>query len=207
MIKAVLFDIDGVLLDSFAANLQFFQDLLTKAGYEPPSAEDYKPLFHLTMKDAIQTMTKASTQEVDRVWHMGKNREVQYRIDLLQMPTDAPATIKELHKTYKLGIVTSRVTTTVYEAQAMLELQKLFEVTVTYENTELHKPHPEPILHALKLLGIKPHEAVYIGDVHNDVAAARAAGTKVITYGKHIIQGSDAHAHTFSEISTIIAKL
>ena len=59
MIKAVIFDIDGVLLDSFEANLKFFQDLMIKFGYLPPTKEEVPPIFHLNMWDAIRSLTKS----------------------------------------------------------------------------------------------------------------------------------------------------
>lgn len=58
MIKAVIFDIDGVLVDSYEANFQFYTKLFKTAGYTGPSRKDYSYLFHLTMKDLIKKITK-----------------------------------------------------------------------------------------------------------------------------------------------------
>jgi len=69
MIKALVFDIDGVLIDSFDANLKFFQDLLSKAGYKPPTKKEYSPIFHLSMLDVVRICTKsADEKEIKRVW-------------------------------------------------------------------------------------------------------------------------------------------
>ena len=55
-----------------------------------------------------------------------------------------------------------------------------YHAVVTAEDTTRHKPGPEPMLHALELLGSTPAEAVYVGDARYDVEAARAAGLAAV---------------------------
>ena len=78
---------------------------------------------------------------------------------------------------------------------------------VAYEDTENHKPHPEPLLLAAKSLNVSPEECVYIGDVENDLIAGRAAGMKVIIYAKEAILGADAQTASFKELPQLIQKL
>lgn len=58
MIKAVIFDIDGVLIESFEANFKFYQNLISKAGYEPPTRKKFTLFHHFSMMDSIKTYTK-----------------------------------------------------------------------------------------------------------------------------------------------------
>src|SRR4051812_21458227 len=110
MIKAVIFDIDGVLLDSFEANWKFHTDLITKAGYKPASREEYKKIFHQTMLDNIKTITKSeSEEEINRIYQMGARRDVPYHVELLTYPEKMKETIEQLSKNYSLGIVTGRI--------------------------------------------------------------------------------------------------
>jgi len=206
-IKAVIFDIDGVLLDSMSANLKFFQNLMVKFGYQPPTLEYFMPLFHLTMLDTIKILTKStSDEEIKKIWEAGRSGEVPYPTDLLSMPAAAPSVIEELAKKYLLGIMTSRVKNRVYIAQ-LIALQKYFSATISYEDTTNHKPHPEPLLLAAKQLGVKPDEAVYIGDVENDVQTAHAAGMKAIIYSKISMASADANTSDFAKIPEIILNL
>src|SRR3989338_8072184 len=97
MIKAVIFDIDGVLLDSFEANLKFFQDLMMKFGYSPPTREEFPSIFHLNMWDAIEALTKSDSDvEIKMIWDAGASREIAYPTELLSMPEDAEETIRIL---------------------------------------------------------------------------------------------------------------
>lgn len=218
MIKAVIFDIDGVLMDSFPANLKFFQDLMIKSGYQPPTAEEYKSIFYYDMLSAIKALSKSHDEaELQKIWEMGRSREVQYDISLATTPANMPETIKELSKKYKLGLVTSRVRETTFADQTLAKLQEYFTAVVSYQDTTNHKPHPEPLLSALTILGVAPEEAVYIGDVENDVVCARAAGTKVIIYTPSLrevakqshekFDHTDATFSNFKQLPVIIKSL
>lgn len=208
MIKAVLFDIDGVLLDSFAANLKFFQDLIVKAGYPAPTRETYREAFHLPFVDAIRFLVKSGSEtELQRILEMGKKRDVPYDLALLRLPDDVEKVLKTLSQKYRLGIVTSRRRATTFEAPQLVKFKKYFETSVSYEDTERHKPFPDPLLLAAKILEIRPDACVYVGDAKSDVEAARAAGMKGLLYSKDSISEADGCTAVFNEFPTLIARL
>lgn len=208
MIKAIIFDIDGVLLDSFEANLKFFQDLMIKTGHRPPTREEFPAIFHLSMMDAIKTLTKStSEEEIKKIWEVGRGREVGYGIDLLKTPEGAEDVLKKLNKKYLLGIVTSRIKESVYESPKLAKFEKYFKVAVSYQDTTNHKPHPEPLLLAAKKLEVKPEECIYIGDVENDIKAARAAEMKVIIYSKSNFPQANACTISFIKLPGLISDL
>lgn len=208
MIKAILFDIDGVLLDSFEANLKFVQDLLKKAGYPPPTREEFPDLFHRPLFDIIKMRTKLnSAEKVKRIWEMGKNREVSYDLNLLNTPERIEEVIKILNNSYELGIVTSRVREAVFEVPVLKKLEPYFKIAVAYQDTEKHKPDPEPLLYAANQLGVAPENTVYIGDVENDVKAGKAAGMKVIIYGQRAVPGAYAWTAEFSQIPKLLQSI
>jgi HAD superfamily hydrolase (TIGR01509 family) len=204
--RAVIFDIDGVLLDSFEENLRFFQDLLSKAGYPPPSREQFPELFHLSMMSVLRKLLP-SEEEVGRVFAMGESLDVDYPAELSKMPAHAKEVIAELKKKYLLGIVSSRIRNSIFEAPALADVKEYFDVVVCYEDTVHHKPHPEPLLFAAKQLGVEPRDVVYIGDVVNDYQAAKAAGMKFILYAERRLHQVDLCTYSFKELPRIISAL
>ena len=87
----------------------------------------------------------------------------------------------------RLGIVTAKRRATVELAfEVVPTLGTYFATIVTAEDTERHKPHPDPILHALDILGAAPAAAAYVGDSPFDVQAAKAAGVQAVavTWGR-----------------------
>ncbi len=207
MIKAVIFDVDGVLIDSFDANLKFYQDLLHFAGYPPPTREQFAPLFHINMFDAIKAFINSeSEEEVQKIWQIVHDRVVPYPIDLLKTSSDAAGIITELSKDYKIGIVTARVRNGIFEIPSLARLKKYFDVVIAYEDTTNHKPDPEPLLLASEKLEVKPNDCVYVGDTLSDIQASRAAGMKAIAYPVPLA-GSDVMVSSFSELPDAILKL
>lgn len=182
MIKAILFDVDGVLLDSFEANLAFFHDLFKLTGYEPMTREAYKDMNHLTMDAVIRQWTKShDEEEIKRIFNLGMNPESGIRHpELMDAPKNSEETISLLSKLYKLGIVTSRIRNGIYRVSQLANLKHYFQITISYEDTAKHKPSPEPLFLAAKRLQLNPQEIVYIGDTQSDLAAGRGAGMRVI---------------------------
>ncbi len=75
-----------------------------------------------------------------------------------------------------IGIVTSKRRNAVDLALDLLGITTRFDVIVSWEDTDRHKPLPDPLLEALRRLDVAPADAVYLGDTAWDIRAARAAG-------------------------------
>jgi len=86
----------------------------------------------------------------------------------------------------KLGIVTAKRRSTVELAFDRVPLGHLFEVVVGGDETERHKPDPEPLLLAAERMGVRPEDAAYVGDSPFDIRAAKAAGMRsvAVTWGR-----------------------
>ncbi len=92
----------------------------------------------------------------------------------------------------RLGIVTAKRAATVQLAFDRLPgLEASFEVVITADDTERHKPAPDPILAAVERLGTSPAETAYVGDSPFDVRAAKAAGVYAVAVGWGGIHGDE----------------
>jgi pyrophosphatase PpaX len=84
----------------------------------------------------------------------------------------------------RLGIVTAKRHATVQLAFDRLpELEGNFDVVIAAEDTERHKPDPDPLLEALRRLGASPGDAAYVGDSPFDIRSAKAAGVRAVAVG------------------------
>ena len=207
MIKTILFDIDGVLIDSFEANFRFIQALFVKGGYPPPTREEYVPLFQMTMMDVIKTVT-ISEKEIERMMQIGKeNRSDMYSYDLITAPKRMKEILQHLHTTYTLGVVTSRLKKFIFDIKQLELVKEYFTIVVSFEDTEKHKPDPAPLLYAINTLHILPEEIIYVGDQQADFLAARAAGTKIIMVTKESFPNADACITSFDDIPNAMLKV
>jgi pyrophosphatase PpaX len=112
-----------------------------------------------------------------------------------------------------LGIVTAKRRVTVELAFEHVPFGHLFDVVVGGDETERHKPDPEPVLLGLERLGARPEEAAYVGDSPFDIAAGNAAGvfTVAVTWGgihgreRLEPQHPDAIVDTAEELLAVLA--
>jgi len=206
-IKAVIFDIDGVLVDSFDANLKFIQDIFKKKGRKPITRSQYeKRGFNLPLKDVIRVFGQCKNEkEVEETFLLVN--KVKYPNYLYKFPKNLQGIIKKISKSYKLAIVTSRVKRGVDEVLQSSKTKKYFPIMVYYGQYKNPKPSPEPLLLAAKRLKIKPQEAVYIGDSFTDIQAAKAAGMKMILFSKNKMKGADLTTNRFADLPKLIATL
>jgi len=207
MIKAVLFDIDGVLLDSEDSNREFYRRLLEEFGYKPPSKEEYRKVFHLNMYDAIRALTGEREEEKLRKIYKRGVSYPDYEDEFLKAPQGLRETMGVLSKRYKLGIVTGRTQSGVDELFKFTGLKGLFSTSVCYEDYSKPKPDPESLLITISRLKIKPDEAIYVGDAETDMIAAEKAGINFILYCQSPLLKSKMWTNDFRKLPKIISLI
>lgn len=182
MIKAVIFDIDGVLVDNTSLAIQVFQEDARRCGVKIPTREEIAITLGLPWKEMVEILLgqDANCKKIHcEVWD-------EYE-DKMELMSGAEEVLNEIH--IKKAIVTSKP-----RKSAERELRGIFswfEVAITEEDVENHKPNPEPLLTACEKLNIKPNEAVYIGDAINDLIAAKSAGVDFIGMLSGAVSESD----------------
>jgi HAD superfamily hydrolase (TIGR01549 family) len=208
MIKAVIFDIDGVLVDSFDANVKFFSEIFSKAGYVPPTREQYRHMFHISMYDLIRLIAKnPDEKEMARIVKIAKS--VQFPVEEMIVTQESSGVIINLARKYKLGIVTGRLQIGVEEYLELSGMREHFDALVHYEHYDNPKPHPEPLLVALEKLEVSADEAVYVGDQITDKQSAEAAGLPFILFSHHDygLENIRWRADSFEDIPKLIEEI
>lgn len=202
MIKAILFDVDGVLLDSMHANGAWYRTVLAHFGYAGPSDADMPTIHHLLAVDVFRRYIPGVTEDQLSAM-MAYGDHIDSDPALLRMPHGAQAVVQELADQYPLGIVTHRTLSHLQELFHFYN-KDWFRAHVVAEDTTKHKPDPEPLFLAAKRLHVPAEHCVYIGDMPSDVEAGHAAGMKVIVYSQNNVSDSDASTDTFSEIPNVL---
>jgi len=176
-IKAIIFDIDGVLIDSVKITVEIYQKTAKKLGLRiPPS------------KEVLDLLGKP-LEEMERILWPNTNHELyikEYRKLLMSSlfpPIDeAVDAVKKLKKLdFKLGIITGKI---MFFCKKHLEEVgfdiKWFDAISTVETTKRHKPHPDPLLHVMNKLNVKPEETLYVGDAISDYGCAKNAKVEYV---------------------------
>jgi HAD superfamily hydrolase (TIGR01509 family) len=207
MIMAVVFDVDGVLVDSQAANARFFKNLLRAAGYDTPGAAEIQAYFHLSMYDAIARLTKSDDPgEIERIWKLGHDSSL-YPVELLEYPSNLKKILQQLEPNYRLGIATSRIRKGMKELLERGGIQGYFKTIITFDDYKHPKPAPEPLLLAVERLNVPASAAVYVGDSNNDIIAALAAGMMGIHLSETPNPQADIGIRTIAELPDAVQRL
>jgi pyrophosphatase PpaX len=205
--RTVLFDLDGTLIDSGAIILASMRHAAeTVLERRIPDEQLMAAVGGPGLAAQMRALDPERVEELVRIYREHNeplHSELQACagvLDVLPVLTRSGA---------RLGIVTAKRLATVRLAFDVIpDLERHFEVVVGAEETERHKPHPDPILLALERLGAEPRDAAYVGDSPFDVQAAKAAGVHAVavTWGR--IHGEerlareqpDAIVHTAEEL-------
>jgi pyrophosphatase PpaX len=178
----VLFDLDGTLIDSGPIILASMQHatrtvLGREIAYEELAAT-------VGGQGLVSQMRELDPERVDELVEVYKQHNDPLH-ETLEAFDDLPEVLPRLRAGgRRLGIVTAKRHRTVQLAlERFPDLAAQFDVVVGYEDTELHKPEPDPVLAALEKLDARPADAAYVGDSPFDVRAAKAAGAFAVAVG------------------------
>jgi pyrophosphatase PpaX len=206
----VLFDLDGTLIDSGAMILASFRHATrTVLRREIPDEELVAAVGGSSIQDQMRTFDPDRVDELVRVYRE-HNAPLHDRLEAFPGVHDLLEVLRDEGR--KLGVVTAKRRRTVQLAFDRLGIEEFFDAVVTTDDTERHKPHPDPVLHALRLLGSKPAQSAFVGDSPFDVQAGKAAGvfTVGVSWGKiHpaerlLEHGADIIVHSPEELVDVL---
>lgn len=188
MIKALTFDLDNTLIDFMKMKREASDaaaKAMVKAGLNQPLKKCKEELFNYYLKDiegnkVFQRFLKVRNCYSDKILAAGINAYLKAKeTNLKPYPKVKQTLLKLKKKGIKLAIVTDAPRLKAYRRLDAIGLAKIFDVVIGYEDTKRKKPSKVPFLRALKILKVKPSEAMHIGDrPERDLKGAKAAGMK-----------------------------
>ena len=175
VLQGVLFDWDGTLLDSYHADSQAFLAMFQAMGVNwglQELEQHYSPDWYAVYRAA--EIPKERWDEADRVWRKS------YAEHPSKLMAATRRVLAELNERHTLGLVSSGDRDRVSQQLRRFRLTRVFRTRVLGGDTTEKKPHPAPLLKALKEMKAEARHCVYVGDTPEDVEMARAACVRAI---------------------------
>lgn len=173
-LDAVLFDLDGTLIDTVDLILSSFRHATREVLGHPLPDEEMMAGVGMPLIEQMRGFSAEHADELLRVYRM-HNAEAHDR-----MAREYPGTeevLSELQgRGLPMGVVTSKGTPMALRGLRLFDLERFFGVVVTADDVDLHKPDPFPLRRAAQLLGVDIERCVYVGDSPHDMLSAISAG-------------------------------
>jgi len=174
----VLFDLDGTVVDSGSIILASMRHATREVlGQEYADEELMQAVGGPGLEAQLAVFGPDDVEELVRVYR-AHNEPLHDRLEAFAGMEEV---LVRLHaEGRRLGVVTAKRRSTVDLAFARVPLAHLFETIVGGDETERHKPDPEPLLLAAERMDADPAQTAYVGDSPFDMLAAKAAGMHAI---------------------------
>ena len=180
-VRIVIYDLDGVLVDSFQANLAYYNRLLRHFDLPPVGPEHYQLIQTGTSQEVIAALfppgaladqARAYEQQLD-------NTEI---IPLIALEPAVRPSLQALRRRgYRTAIATNRGKSLPL-VLAHHHLTPLFDLTVGSRQVQAPKPDPRYLQIILEAFDLQPQEALYVGDAPVDARLAAAVGVPFLAY-------------------------
>ena len=185
MIDTIIFDLDGVLINS--KNIHF--KALNKSLVENKIKYKIKLDDHLKRFDGLPTIKKLEILNDENKFPKSLNKKIQKRkneitrsmlLKEIKFNKRIFDLFKKLSKNYKLGIATNAIQETLEVAIEKLKIKKFVRYSLSTKNILNPKPHPEMYLKCIVNLNSKPSSTLILEDSHNGRIAAKEAGARLM---------------------------
>lgn len=183
MIKYVIFDLDGTLLDTLTTITYYVNLILEREGIKPISEEECKYFIGHGAKTLIRrTLDSRGTFDAETAYRVWKEYNREYNLNTLYL-TEPYEGIRELleelkKRSIRLAVLSNKPDDTTNNIIPSFFSDTFDVVHGGREGIEL-KPSPDGVFEIYKELGASPDEVIYVGDTNVDMQTGRAAGAKI----------------------------
>lgn len=182
MIKAVIFDMDGLLVDSETLAMRTVLKVAPELGVELEPGEEKNIVGRTARKFFTELLEKnvstVNPIEAVDVFHHSYEKLLSTELEAFEGAKTLPKELKD--QGFRLALVSGSTTTQVNTILNFLGVKDLFEVIVSVDDITHSKPNPEGFLLGAQKLGVDPEECVVLEDATAGVRAGKAAGMRVI---------------------------
>ncbi|MGB3594313.1 MAG: HAD-IA family hydrolase [Ornithinimicrobium sp.] len=173
----VLFDLDGTLADTVDLIVASYEHALQEVLDARVPTPKIRTWIGRPLRAAVVEAFPDQADRIDDVVTAYRQWNLAHHDEMIEQVPGMVGLLEELIAGgARMGVVTSKMNRTAAHGLRAVGLDGQIRVLSGQEQTERHKPHPEPLLHAAHLLGADPGECVYIGDATVDLQAAHTAG-------------------------------
>jgi len=178
--RAVLFDLDGTLIDSIGLIVDAMHHAFE--GFEGTVPADSAWMAGIGTPLYKQLALYArSPEELETLRERYRAYQFIHHDNVIKEYPGTTAVLEDLHaRGIAMGIVTSKGNELAQRGLELTGLAKFVPVVVGADSVTKHKPEPEPVLFALERLGVDAADALMMGDSPHDVSAGNAAGVRTI---------------------------
>lgn len=180
-VRAVLFDMDGVLVFSEDAWFSVFNETLTGFGHRPVSRAEFDAIYgNGAAADRDAYMPERSVAEVDAAYA----RLFETHLGEIRPNAAAPAVLAELrHRGVRTSVATNTTAPLARRVLALHGLLPLLDATASADEAGAGKPDPAVVRLAAERVGVPLSECLFVGDSRFDEAAAAAAPVRFVGLG------------------------
>ncbi len=185
--KLLMFDYDGVIVDSFELTKRIYLDVSDEFGLGlPDDSNFFRELFELDWRNTLKKLgiySRENIEKIDRIYRAGLKK---YESCAGIYP-GMNEVLDALSKKYALAVVTNNVRDELDYRLKKFGLSKYFKAVLTEEDGK-PKPEPDLLLKCMDRFNIDPKESAFIGDMDGDILAAKSAKVgKIVgvSYGYH----------------------
>ena len=214
MQPALLFDLDGTLVDSIELILASARHAFVGFVGQAPTDAEWRATIGRPLEAVLREYAHHDETETQRLFGRYREHQLAHHDRLVRAYDGVVATLRALAGAgHPMALVTSKSDWLARRGLELVGVNDLFAALVGCDSCVNHKPHPEPVERALALLGVPPSESIFIGDSPHDVESGRAAHvyTVGVTWGAFAREqmdacGADVVIHDIAELPGVIDR-